>query len=257
VGNLVNPAKAIALLALALTMPAGAQDHQEETPSSKTEAMQIRAEDAQAELGSKRGGAFLDDGSAPRPAADPLQVQSNQISRPGTARQSASQITGPGESGPRMAQLSKAELDATLAQLTPAERSVLLQAIVGTDICDNPPNVPAVIALCQTRIETRSSEFATAPEVPLSAEERLLRVDSETAGFPSLEAVIVRLSRVNSASSNDFSNQAIASVALAQPPAPEQPDKGEDPTGLGLGAQTDAVINAIVEQLGGQGGGNP
>jgi hypothetical protein len=247
----------MALIAVALAVPAAAQDPRAETSASKTEAMQIRAEDAKTGAGSTRGGAFLDDGSAPRPTADPLQAESTQISRPGAARQSASQITGPGESSPRMAQLSKAELDATLAQLTPAERSVLLQAIVGTDICDNPPNVPAVIALCQTRIETRSSEFATAPEVPLSAEERLLRVDSETIGFPSLEAVIVRLSRVNSASSNDFSNQAIASVALAQPPAPEQPDEGEDPTGLGLGAQTDAVINAIVEQLGGQGGGNP
>lgn len=256
-GNLLPPVKTMALIAVALAAPAAAQDPRAETSSSKTEAMQIRAEDAKTGSGYTRGGAFLDDGSAPRPAADPLQAQSTQISKPGAARQSASQITGPGESGPRMAQLTKAELDATLAQLTPTERSVLLQAIVGTDICDNQPDVPAIIALCQTRIETRAGEFATAPEVPLSAEERLLRVDSETAGSPSLEAVIARLSRASSASSNDFSNQAIASVALAPPPVPDQPDDGEDPTGLGFGAETDAVINAIVEQLGGPGGGNP
>jgi len=150
-----------------------------------------------------------------------------------------------------MQQLSEAELEATLAQLTPAERNVLLQAIEGSDICDNPPAVAAVLALCRSRLETRSSEFATAPEKPLTTEERLLRGAVENTGLPSVEAVISRLSRVSLASSDDLSNQAIASIALAAPPAPEKPGNEEDQAGLGLGQETEALINAIVQQLGG------
>ena len=57
-----------------------------------------------------------------------------------------------GQGGSAMAQLSKADLEATLAQLSAAERRVLLQAIEGTDICNDPPAVAAIVALCQNRI---------------------------------------------------------------------------------------------------------
>lgn len=59
------------------------------------------------------------------------------------------------------------------------------------------------------------------------------------------------------ASSDDFSNQAIASIELAPPPAPENPGNEDDQTGLGLGSETEALINAIVQQLGGHGGTGP
>jgi len=110
--------------------------------------------------------------------------------------------------------------------------------------------VPAVIALCQDRLETRSGEFAAKVERPMSAEERLLRGDLETAGLPSVSQVIERLART-SAASDDFSNQAIASIALAAPPAPPGPAEGEQGETDGLGEQTQALINAIINQLGG------
>jgi hypothetical protein len=151
-----------------------------------------------------------------------------------------------------MVQLSKADLDATLAQLTPAERRVLLQAIEGTDICNDPPDVAAIVALCQTRIETRSAEFGTLAESQPSAEDRLLRGDLETANLPSVGQVIERLAR-GGASSGDFSNQAIASIALgtSAPPVARQPEEEQPGTG-NLGEEAQALINAIINQLGGR-----
>jgi hypothetical protein len=150
-----------------------------------------------------------------------------------------------------MAQLSKADLDATLAQLSPAERRVLLQAIEGTDICDNPPRVPAVIALCQNRLETRSREFTADDQGEPSAEESLLRANFDPVGLPSVGQVIDRLART-SAATDDFSNQAIASIALGTSiNAPARPDAEEQPA-AGLGEETQALVNAIINQLGGR-----
>ena len=81
--------------------------------------------------------------------------------------------------------------------------------------------------------------------------------ESRTTACPRSRRVIERLSRVTVASSKDFNNQAIASIALAPPPQQEQPESEEDPSGLGLGSETDALINAIVQQLGGAGGQRP
>jgi hypothetical protein len=186
-----------------------------------------------------------------------MQTEGDQIGAPDSGEMAPLQITAEAESARRVTQLSKAELDATLAQLSPGERRVLLQAIEGTDICERPPAVAAIVTLCQSRIETRSREFTPAAEKPLTAEERLMRGGVEANGQPSVEAVISRLSRTTSASSNDISNQEIASVALAPPPTADKPEEEGDPTGLGLGNETEALINAIVQQLGGQGGGQP
>ncbi|MFN4097386.1 MAG: hypothetical protein ACK4GG_11520 [Sphingomonas sp.] len=240
-----------------LIVPAATLAQDAETPGSKTEALQIGPRDGGVIAGEARRGVFLDEAPAPRARASLMQADGDQIGDRG-AETAPQQLTSSGESARRMPQLSEAELEATLAQLTPVERSVLLQAIEGTDICDNPPAVAAVIALCRSRLETRSGEFAATPEVQLTSEERLLRGGVESNGLPTVEAVIARLSRVTlAASSDDFNNQAIASIALAPPPAAEKPAKEEDPAGLGLGSETEALINAIVQQLGGQGSGSP
>lgn len=236
----------------ALGLPVAAQAMQDQsTRDSRIEAVQIETPAPDPDTRNPAGSAYLDNSRtqtrAPRPTL--MQSTSDQISRE-TGNTPASQITTTAQGGSGMAQLSKADLNATLAQLSAAERRVLLQAIEGTDICDNPPQVPAVIALCQDRLETRSGEFTAAVERPMSAEERLLRGDLETAGLPSVSQVIDRLART-SAASDDFSNQAIASIALAPPPAPPGPAEGEQGETDGLGEQTQALINAIINQLGG------
>jgi hypothetical protein len=256
------PFRSIATLAItAALLPAGAAvAQQEETSASKTEAQQIGAPDGGTTASEAARRVFIDEAPVPRARPSLMQAEGDPMGGHNDGSTASTQITAAAESARRMPQLSRAELDATLAQLTPAERRVLLQAIEGTDICENPPAVPAIVALCQTRIETRSGEFAATPEKPLTAEERLMRGDVENNGLPSVEAVISRLSRVTVASSDDFNNQAIASVALAPPPAPDQPgdEDGEAGLGLGLGSETEALINAIVQQLGGGGvGGQP
>jgi hypothetical protein len=151
-----------------------------------------------------------------------------------------------------MAQLSKADLDATLAQLSAAERRVLLQAIEGSDICENPPAVAAIVALCQNRIETRSGDFAATGERKLSAEEQLLRGDLENAALPTIGQVIERLAR-GGAASDDFSNQAIASIALGSGvTAPSRPREEDVPDTQSFGEETQALINALINQLGGR-----
>lgn len=223
--------------------------------ASKTEAPQIGESGPTTDEAARR--VFVDDAPAPRTRSSMMQSAGDQVGKADAGNTPPMQLTATSDSTQALQQLSKADLDATLAQLTPAEREVLLQAIEGTDICDNPPAVAAIVALCRTRLETRSGEFSVAPDRPLTAEETLLRGGIDNGGLPSVEAVIARLSRVTAASSDDFSNQAIASVALAPPPAPEGPGNGGDDTALGLGSETEALINAIVQQLGGQGGGQP
>lgn len=249
----------LALMASAVTaaglMANGAMARQDETasPASRTEATQITQPGAPAASGPGR--AYLDETGRPVPPQPPraslMQTTGDQISR-GEGSAPASQISARGQGGPGMAQLSSADLDATLAQLSPAERLVLLQAITGSDICDNPPAVAAVLALCQNRLETRAGEFAARTDRPLSAEESLLRGDFENSALPSIDQVIERLAR-GSASSGDFSNQAIASIALGSAAtAPANPQGNAEPETQGLGEETQALVNALINQLGGR-----
>jgi hypothetical protein len=253
-----KPIRLAALLPLALPLALAAQDARD--PASKTEATQIGQREGATAAGEAGRGVFLGPTPAARTPTSLILTEGEQIGAVARADIAPQQLTASGESARRMPQLSEAELEATLAQLTPAERSVLLQAIEGSDICDNPPAVAAVVALCRTRLETRAAEFAAPPEKPLSAEERLLRGGLESNGLPSVEAVIARLAKVTvAAASDDFDSQAIASVALAPPAAPRKPApaKDEEQTGLGLGPETEALINAIAQQLGGQAGSRP
>lgn len=222
--------------------------------TSRTEASQIELPGADADT-ARQDRAFLEPASppaAPAPTHGSLtQTNQSQISR-GSSSAPASQISARGQGGSAVAQLSKADLEATLAQLSAAERRVLLQAIEGTDICNAPPNVAAIIALCQNRIENRSAEFTSASSGGASAEDRLLRGDLDNTALPSVDQVIERLARGN-ASSEDFSNQAIASIALGTTPATTpQPREDEQPETASFGEETQALINALITQLGGR-----
>lgn len=219
-------------------------------PADRTQASQIELPARQPGTGR----AYLeDDGRAPALPPSRLTLTgtaTEQISRP-DGHGPASQISARGAGGSGMAQLSKADLEATLSQLSSAERRVLLQAIAGSDICDAPPPVAAIVALCQTRLETRAGEFTAAPENALSAEDRLLRGDLEGSSLPNIAQVIDRLAR-GGASSGDLSNQAIAAIALGTAaPRPAAPTE-EKPDTLGIGEETQSLINALINQLGGR-----
>jgi hypothetical protein len=245
--------RAARLACIGLLLTAGGAIAQDQGASdNRIEAPQIEPSPQPGERGGPASKAFLESAPSQAPAAPRAsltQSPSDTAPRP-AANPAASQITSLSQSGTGVAQLSKADLEASLAQLSPAERRVLLQAIKGTDICDNPPPVAAVIALCQTRIETRSQEFAAMEERPLSAEERLLRGDFDNTALPSITQVIERLART-SAASDDFNNQAIASIALGAPQTPVQPGDEEDGATNGLSEPTQSLINAIINQLGG------
>jgi hypothetical protein len=235
-------------LAAGAAAGAGAQEPSAQTPASRTEALQIE------QIPESAGGkAFIGPERRPPQVPGPTMTEAPgaQISR-GAGNAPASQITSRAQGTPGMAQLSRADLDATLAQLSPAERRVLLQAIEGTDICDNPPTVAAILTLCQNRLETRSQEFGAIAESAPSAEEQLMRGDLENAALPTVGQVIERLAR-GGASSGDFSNQAIASIALATPATtPPRPREEEQPAAQSFAEESQALINALINQLGGR-----
>ena len=218
---------------------------------NRTQADQIQTPTSETAQREPAGKAYLGivREQPPEPRENLTQTSNNQITRASDSAPTV-QITSRTQGGPGVAQLSKADLNATLAQLSAAERRVLLQTIEGTDICDNPPQVPAVLALCRDRIETRSQDFATEIERPMSAEEQLLRGGLDMAVQPSFSQVIDRLARANAAT-DDFSNQAIASIALAAPNAPVPPGEEDQDDTQGLSEQTQALVNAIINQLGG------
>jgi hypothetical protein len=158
------------------------------------------------------------------------------------------QVSAQGDSN-EVAQLSDGSSTAALAQLTAAERRVLLDAVEGTDICERGSDIPALQELCESRIETRSAEFAQAETT--SAEDSLLGGGLDAGRAATLQAAIARLAGAE-ANPGDFDNQVVASVALnnqslndAQATAAEG-----DPTAE-LSQETQSLVAAIIQQLGG------
>ncbi len=255
------------MLSGALAIPAGslvAQDSSESASqitqvgeakarqSSDTEASQIGSGEASNAYWSEDVQVSSADVTAPV-----VDARQDQASQPDGSR-AAPQISSTEDSERAIAQLNLGDLEGTLAQLSSAERQVLLDAIQGTDICDNPPDIPAVIELCQTRIETRSTDFTTREVNTLSAEERLLGESLDrTRTASTLERDVERLARnAGRGDANSLDTQAIASVALGTP----QPAQPEQPGGTqisDLPSDTQALINALVQQLGGATGSPP
>lgn len=153
------------------------------------------------------------------------------------------------DTGNDVAQLSDGSTSAALAQLSDAERRVLLDAVEGTDICERGSDIPALQALCESRIETRSEEFASNQSG--SAEDSLLGGGLDAGRTATLQAAIARLAGAG-ANPGNFDNQVVASVALNnQSLSDAQATAAEgDPTSE-LSQETQAVVAAIVQQLGG------
>ncbi|MEE4209928.1 MAG: hypothetical protein V2I43_11735 [Parvularcula sp.] len=154
-------------------------------------------------------------------------------------------------------QLSDGASARMLEQLSEVEREVLLDAVEGTDICERVSDIPAIKALCEDRLETRSDEFAPIEPNRLSLEERLLGEGLDADRLSTLEAAIRRLA-TNTAGPDDFSSQMVASVALqGSLSSVSQPSPTDQREAQGLTAESQALIEAIVNQFGPGGGGPP
>ncbi len=212
---------------------------------AQAEAVTPQAEDATSKV-------YFPDAITPEAVANARSTRAAQLEQANSESgdDNVAQVSPEREGRREVAQLSDGDSARVLAQLSNAERQVLLQAVEGTDICERSTDIAAIQALCDARIETRSAEF-TPVDTSVSAEDRLLGGELDSDGIATLESAIARLAR-NTGEPDDFSNQVIASVALNNG-ALSAPDTGAaegDPTGE-LSAETQAVVNAIVQQLSG------
>lgn len=183
--------------------------------------------------------------------------EQEQISR-AREQEMLKQLSTVGNTDTVAPQLTGVDPDKALAQLSQSERQVLLDAVNGTDICDRKTDIAAIQKLCEERIETRSSEFGARPQNTLSAEERLLGEGLDGNPVRSIENAVRQLGR-NARDASNPDNQAVASVALTPQSGPEE---GAAATGASnsagqLSPETQALVNAIVEQFGGGSGQTP
>ncbi len=177
-------------------------------------------------------------------------AQQEQLPREQQATDSVTQVSHDGQGRQDLDQVSVGSSSSALAQLSDVERQVLIEAVEGTDICDRSTDIPALQELCATRLETRSAEFAQNSDRGL-AEDSLLGGGLDSSRLATLEAAISRLAG-NAANSNDFSNQAIASVALGNTTLSDaQATSAESDNASELSQETQAVVAAIIQQLGG------
>ncbi|MEM1051834.1 MAG: hypothetical protein AAGI28_07035 [Pseudomonadota bacterium] len=233
-------------LALGTSAVGLAQESPEEVPREEAAFVSQAPEDASSKV-------YFPDAITPESvaAARARAARQQQIEAAALAERDAelAQVSVTGE-GNEVAQLSDGSSTAALAQLSAAEQRVLLDAVEGTDICERGTDIPALQALCETRLETRSEEFAQEEETG-SAEDRLLGGGLDASRVATLEAAIARLARAQANPAN-FDNQVVASVALsnqtlndAQATATEG-----DPTAE-LSQETQSLVAAIIQQLGG------
>ncbi|MEP3421508.1 MAG: hypothetical protein ABJN35_07230 [Erythrobacter sp.] len=182
-------------------------------------------------------------------AARARNAQQEQLT-PSLGSRRVAQVPSSGSSTQPVPQLSTGQSTSALNQLSAAERQVLLDAVEGTDICERSSDIPALKELCEGRIETRSSEFAQ-NAAQGSAEDSLLGGGLDSARIATLEAAISRLAQ-NAGDSGDFSTQVIASVALGNTTLTDaQATSAENDPTSELSTETQAVVQAIVQQLGG------
>jgi hypothetical protein len=191
--------------------------------------------------------------AAARARAAAREAQEQRELEAARAQRSApvAQVSASGDRGNNVSQLSDRSNDPALAQLSAAERQVLIEAVEGTDICERGSDIPALKALCEARLETRSEEFAQ--NRGGSAEDNLLGGGLDAGRIATLQAAIARLAGAE-ANPGNFDNQVIASVALNnQALSDAQATAAEgDPTS-DLSPETQGVVNAIVQSLGGGG----
>lgn len=221
----------------------------EQAPASGTAAQQIST--PQADPSSSK--VYFPDPITPRSvaAARARAAEQQQLERRASSGDDVTQVSPGGEGARDVAQLSDGDSARALAQLSPAERQVVLEAVEGTDICEQAASIPAIRELCEGRLETRSAEFARSNDSG-SAEDNLLGGRFDSTRLATLEAAINRLAQ-STGRPGDLADQAVASVALGQQGALSdvQATGAEGEPGSDLSPETQAVVNAIITQLGG------
>ena len=249
----------VALVGMAFWLPATliAQNNPNKVPREESAFINQAPEDAREQVDAQPqprqigSPVYFPDQITPQTvaAARARAAEQEQLARE-RANAALAQVSS-GEGAQDVDQLSDGQSAQALAQLSPAERQVLLEAVEGTDICEQANNIPAIRALCEERIETRSAEFAQRRNNG-SAEDNLLGGRFDSDRIATLEAAISRLAQ-NSGRAENISDQAIASVALGQQAvlSDAQATAAEGEGGIELSPETQAVVNAIVSQLGG------
>lgn len=159
------------------------------------------------------------------------------------------QVSRKEEAGRDVAQLSDGRSSEALAQLTPAQREVLIDAVEGTDICQQEQSIPALQALCRDRLENRSADFAQ-NRAGATAADAILGESLGSDRVATLEAAIARLARV-SASTDGVNDSVIASVAFTNQSTTNDQAAVESDPANDLSPETQALVNSIVQQLGG------
>lgn len=168
-------------------------------------------------------------------------------------RADTSQLSQTGEGDRDIGQLSDGRSAEVLAQLTPAQREVLIDAVGGTDICEREQSIPALRALCEARLETRSAEFARGSQrgaQGTTAADAILGDNLDSDRLATLEAALSRLAR-NDSQTNGVDDSVIASVAFTGQGLVTNEAAVESDPAIDLSPETQAVVNAIVQQLGG------
>lgn len=163
-----------------------------------------------------------------------------QLSKPGEANIDTGPVKSDDASADLVPQLSNADTDVEFAR------------VEGMDRCSAELLSAEDADYCARRLEARSAEFATQNEARLSAEQILIgenfasTVEGDVAGSSRLAGREVR--------PEDRDMQALASITLGSTTTTSDTLIAEDSTS-NLPAETQALIEAIVEQVGAASGG--
>ena len=138
-----------------------------------------------------------------------------------------------------------------LQQLSRPDTTVEFARVEGMDRCSAELLSDKDAEFCARRIETRSGDYAGRTQAPLTAEQVLVGEKYASMAGVGVASASRDASR-RDLSAEDRDLQALASITLAPPtPAPAADEEQEN----GLPAATEALIEAIVNQLS-QPGGN-
>lgn len=138
-----------------------------------------------------------------------------------------------------------------VAQLSDSDTEVEFAKVEGIDRCSAELLSASDAEYCARRLETRSDEFSTDNEAPLTAEQVLIgerfasMADGDVAGRS-------RTAGRGDISAEDRELQALASITLGAEAPVTDPAKPVDTDGFP--PETQALIEAIVKQIGGPAG---
>ena len=141
-----------------------------------------------------------------------------------------------------------------VSQLSQRDTDVELGRVEGIDRCSAELLSAMDADFCARRMETRSEEFKTDNEAKLSAEQVLIgeRLSAKRRGNDI--AGVSREAGRAGISADDRELQALASITLIPPEEPVSPAEGETGAEGDLSTETQALIEAIVQNLANPGG---